>query len=157
MIPQWACFYSKLIWFLNLKSHEHKTVGVEKAFEEAELWGDSIGLAGTVGGEPFKQSITETKFSKDFKPYATFFAGALPAIGAALFGIRAIGDFKSSARFSERMLVRILELRERHDDVLENPSRIRLRELNARTTMVMADDTLVWNMIFSERELTAGP
>ena len=55
------------------------------------------------------------------------------------------------------MLVRILELRERHDDVLENPSRIRLRELNARTTMVMADDTLVWNMIFSERELTAGP
>jgi hypothetical protein len=60
MIPQWACFYSKLIWFLNLKSHEHKTVGVEKAFEEAELWGDSIGLAGTVGGEPFKQSITES-------------------------------------------------------------------------------------------------
>lgn len=103
------------------------------------------------------ECITETKFSKDFKPYATFFAGALPAIGAALFGIRAIGDFKSSARLSERMLVRILELRERHDDVLENPSRIRLRELNARTTMVMADDTLVWNMIFSERELTAGP
>ena len=80
----------------------------------------------------------------------------LPAVGAALFGIRLIGDFKSAARQSERMLGRIDKLRSRYRNEWYSPARLSLRELNARTTMIMADDILIWNMIFSERELTPG-
>jgi len=91
-----------------------------------------------------------------WKSLATYAGGVLPAIGASLFGIRVIGDFKSAVRQSERMIGRIAELRDRYEYERFRPARLTLRELNARTTLIMADDILIWNMIFSERELTPG-
>ncbi len=55
-----------------------------------------------------------------------------------------------------RMIGRIAELRERYEAERFRPAHLTLRELNARTTLNMADDILIWNMIFSERELTPG-
>ncbi len=99
---------------------------------------------------------TEYESLYSWKAPATYAGGVLPAVGAALFGIRLIGDFKSAARQSERMLGRIDKLRSRYRNEWYSPARLSLRELNARTTMIMADDILIWNMIFSERELTPG-
>jgi hypothetical protein len=90
------------------------------------------------------------------KPVVTFLGGTLPVFGAALFGIRATGDFRSSIRQSERTLAELHHLRDELTAQLEDPHRPALSRTLAKVVRTMSDDVRVWGMIYSERHLEAG-
>lgn len=108
------------------------------------------------------------EIAKAFKPFATFLGGVLPVAGAALFGIWATGDFRTSGHQSARTLAELerlkhqFEAKQRDDsrpagpDGLLQPSRPQVRGMLTQLSRVMADDLKVWGMIFSERELGPG-
>ncbi|MFG6158068.1 hypothetical protein ACGTNG_04625 [Halomonas sp. 1390] len=90
------------------------------------------------------------------KPLATFFGGVLPVYGAALFGIRATGDFRSSVQQSERMIDELGVLKTHLQGQRAAPNRARLHRTLARVTRTLADDLHFWGVIYSERALEPG-
>jgi len=100
---------------------------------------------------------SDAKLAKDLlKPWTTFFGGALPVFGAALFGMRATGDFRSAARQSRRMVKDLQWLEQQLSRQRDAPDRHALRRTLAQITRTMADDMNVWGLIYSERGLEAG-
>lgn len=88
-----------------------------------------------------------------YKPLATVLGGALPAIGAALFGIRATGDFRAAERQSQRMIRRLTHLRAHLEHARNHPDRALTIQLLAELTQTLAADLSVWSLIYTQREL----
>jgi hypothetical protein len=91
-----------------------------------------------------------------YKPLATLLGGTLPVIGAAIFGIRATGDFRSAARLSQRMVAELEHLRAVLMTQLAAPNPLAVRRLLGQVGRAMSDDLRIWGMIYSERELVPG-
>ncbi|MGV8989430.1 MAG: hypothetical protein ACOH2H_24695 [Cypionkella sp.] len=89
------------------------------------------------------------------KNLVTVFGASLPAFAAALFGIRATGDFDMAVEESSRMekeLGRIARLLEKE---AENPDRRRVVQLFSDATRAMSGDLRLWGLIYRHRELQA--
>jgi len=99
---------------------------------------------------------SDNHLAHDVKPWVTFLGGTLPVLGAAIFGIRATGDFRSSARQSKRMLAELERLRGIVDAELAEPRRQDVVRVLGLASRVISEDLKLWGMIYSERALEAG-
>jgi hypothetical protein len=98
------------------------------------------------------------EYYKPLKPYITFFGGILPVCGAAINGIRATGDFRTTADQSKRTAAILAEIKvhlEAERDRGE-PRRFHVRALFGRAVSAMSHDLDVWSLIYSQRELGPG-
>jgi hypothetical protein len=89
------------------------------------------------------------------KPWVTFLAAWLPALGAALAGIRVQGDFESSRDRSEAMLDALEELAQ--DYRTAESRRIDLEEtarLLIVTAQTMSEDVEAWQELYGRKRLT---
>lgn len=110
-----------------------------------------------------------SEFAHNYKPWATFFGATLPVLGAAIFGIRAMADFRAAISQSKRMgseLRRLQELFSKHLEASSSgtslgptggkPRRAQVLQLFARLSRTLSDDLKLWGMVYSERELPPG-
>jgi hypothetical protein len=89
------------------------------------------------------------------KPWVTFLAAWLPALGAALAGIRVQGDFESSRDRSEAMLIALEELAQ--DYRTAESRRIDLEEtakMLIATAQTMSEDVDAWQELYGRKRLT---
>jgi hypothetical protein len=84
-------------------------------------------------------------------PWATFLTALLPAIGAALYGIRIQGDFEGVAHRSKEMAARLEEI----DRILQHdpPSFAALSRLAEHTSDTMLAEVADWRLVFRTRPL----
>jgi hypothetical protein len=76
-------------------------------------------------------------------------SAGLPAIAAALYGIRVTGDFEGAARRSARMSEQLEHLLDKlQDDSLDS-----LRETSHRVAEVMLGDVSNWRLVVESRKL----
>ncbi|MBI1382182.1 MAG: hypothetical protein GC161_13985 [Planctomycetaceae bacterium] len=90
------------------------------------------------------------------KPTATFLGGALPMVGAAIFGIRATADFRSARLQSERMVTELSRLETLLKAQEAKPDRDEVGRLFDQLSRTLSDDVRLWNMVYSGRELVPG-
>jgi hypothetical protein len=88
------------------------------------------------------------------KPFVSIIAAGLPAIGAALGGIKFTGEFRSTALRSTAMVRAIDDLEERYDAMLRGTKFNDARHLLLRTASVLAEDINAFRAIFGQRNLT---
>jgi hypothetical protein len=89
------------------------------------------------------------------KPWVTFLAAGLPALGAALAGIRVQGDFEGSRERSLAMLAELDRLAE--DYRTAESRRIDLEEtakLLIATAQTMSGDVDAWQELYGRKRLT---
>lgn len=91
-----------------------------------------------------------------YKPLATLLGATLPVVGAAIFGIRATGDFRSAAQQSRRMVSELEQLEKSLNARRDSPDRPTIRRLLGQVSLTLSDDLRIWRLIYSERELTPG-
>jgi hypothetical protein len=88
------------------------------------------------------------------KPYVSIIAAGLPAIGAALGGIKFTGEFRSTALRSAAMVSAIDDLEERYDAMLRGTKFKDARRLLLTTASVLSEDINAFRAIFGQRNLT---
>lgn len=88
------------------------------------------------------------------KAVTTFVGGGFPAFGAALFGIRAMGDFMVASEQARRTLTELEALKVRLEVLKADPSRKQESVLFAALTRVLAADLRDWAKIYRLRELS---
>ena len=88
------------------------------------------------------------------KPCVSIFAAGLPAVGAALGGIKFTGEFRSTALRSAAMVNAIDNLEERYDAMLRGTKFKDARRLLLNTASVLAEDINAFRAIFGQRNLT---
>jgi hypothetical protein len=84
-----------------------------------------------------------------------FFSAGLPALGAALAGIRVHGDFEGSKERSDRMIDTLTALE--HDYRMAMDRDIGLNEsaeMLIRTTRLMSEDVIAWQELYGRKRLT---
>lgn len=127
---------------------------LERAAEVA-LWATIA--SGTVYLLAFALYMQGWQLAADFyKPLATLLGATLPVVGAAIFGIRATGDFRSSAQQSLRMVSELEQLARSLKARRGSPDRQSVRRLLGQVSLTLSDDLRIWRLIYSERELTPG-
>jgi hypothetical protein len=84
-------------------------------------------------------------------PWATFLTALLPAIGAALYGIRVQGDFEGVAHRSKAMAARLEEI----DRLLQHdpPTFAMLSRIAEQTSDTMLAEVADWRLVFRTRPL----
>lgn len=91
---------------------------------------------------------------KEFmKATTTFIGGGFPAFGAALFGIRATGDFMVAGEQARRTLVELETLKDRLVALKAEPSQERTSLMLTMLTRALATDMRDWAKIYRLREL----
>jgi len=93
----------------------------------------------------------------EYKPWATLLGAALPAFGAAFFGIGAVGDFKTAARQSDQTEKTLRGVRSLIDKMVADSS-THLSRAQAETALVKVTEALsadirVWRLVYSQREI----
>ena len=88
------------------------------------------------------------------KPWVSIIAAGLPAVGAALGGIKFTGEFRSTALRSTAMVSAIDDLEERYDAMLRGTKFKDARRLLLSTASVLAEDINAFRAIFGQRNLT---
>ncbi len=89
------------------------------------------------------------------KPWVTFLAAGLPALGAALAGIRVQGDFEGSRERSQTMLAELDRLADEYRTA--ESRRIDLEEtaeLLIATAQTMSEDVDAWQELYGRKRLT---
>ena len=87
------------------------------------------------------------------KPAVTLASAGLPALGAALYGIRAQGDYEASASRSEATARKLLAVRERVLAAREASDIAVLRDLFAEAAEIMQTDLSDWRQIYRHRPI----
>lgn len=98
------------------------------------------------GAAPLKASV---------KSAVTFLGAGLPALGAALNGIRAMGDFKVAAEQAGRTgkeLIRIKKALQRQHES-KSPDRVQIAQLFNEASRALSTDVREWAKIYQLREL----
>ncbi len=90
------------------------------------------------------------------KPVVTYFGGVLPICGAALFGIRATGDFRMAEKQSRRMVRELVGLRKSLIRQRDSVQRAVLRRTLSDLSRTLADDVRLWSVLYSERAVEPG-
>ena len=88
------------------------------------------------------------------KPAVMLCSAGFPALGAALYGIRAQGDYDASASRSEATARALVAVRGRIVDALRNPDFVLLRGLFAEAAEIMQSDLSDWRQIYRHRPIT---
>lgn len=83
-----------------------------------------------------------------------FLAAALPALGAALSGIRFTGEFETFASRSENMALALHEMRKRYGRMAEAASFDRSAATMMETAAILSSDVKNWRTIFTHRRLS---
>jgi hypothetical protein len=89
------------------------------------------------------------------KPFLLLFAAGLPALGAALTGIRVQGGFADSEERSERMIAELNAIEDHCDTVLrQQPQLTRTADTLIETARVMSEDLAAWQELYGRKRLT---
>jgi hypothetical protein len=126
------------------------------------------GFVAAVGWHWFDQARTKGEhafaFTEDeggpmawiyaIKSWVSIIAAGLPALGAALGGIKFTGEFRSTALRSTAMASEIDDLEECHDAMLRGTKFKDARHLLLSATSVLAEDIKAFRAIFGQRDLT---
>lgn len=92
---------------------------------------------------------------KDFiKASVTFLGAGMPALGAALFGIQATGDFKVSSEQTARTSRELADLKVQLENEKQDPKPARTSQLLLALTQTLTSDLRDWAKIYRMRELT---
>lgn len=102
---------------------------------------------------PFDYPSAEEFLKQWVKPAVTLFSAGLPALGAALYGIRAQGDYEASATRSEATARKLLSVRDRILLAREAPDIAVLRDLFAEAAEIMQTDLSDWRQIYRHRPI----
>jgi hypothetical protein len=102
---------------------------------------------------PVQNELAEGFFRQWIKPAVTLCSAGLPALGAALYGIRAQGDYEASASRSEATARKLLAVRERILLARESPDIAMLRDLFAEAAEIMQTDLSDWRQIYRHRPI----
>ncbi|MEL6415402.1 MAG: hypothetical protein AAFQ15_10740, partial [Pseudomonadota bacterium] len=95
------------------------------------------------------------KDSKDLiKSVVTVLGAGLPAFGAALFGVKATGDFKAAAEQAKRTLMKLNSLRLELIRERKNPTPDSSLRLLSKLTSTLTTDLREWANIYELRELS---
>jgi hypothetical protein len=87
----------------------------------------------------------------DVRRWIFVFSAGLPALGAASYGVRVIGDFDGTAARSSRMVVQLEGLiRGLHSST---PSFESLRDIGHRAAEILQGDVASWRLVVESREL----
>ena len=122
-------------------------------------WGERCFLATAVVGGLFLVAYLPYLLAgleaaaKFLKAPVTVLGAALPAFGASIFGIRAIGDFRTAARQSEQTAATLAAVHRALEQEREAPSWARTANLFAEASRSMAADQQVWALVYRHREL----
>ncbi|WP_282610820.1 hypothetical protein [Pelagibius sp. Alg239-R121] len=94
---------------------------------------------------------------KELKPLmksvVTLLGAGLPALGAALNGIRAMGDFKIVEKQADRTYAELVTVRDRLLKHREKPNRLETGRMFSEATRAMSSDLNDWVKIYRLREL----
>lgn len=88
------------------------------------------------------------------KAVTTLVGGGFPAVGAALFGIRATGDFMVAGEQAKRTLAELESLKDKLNEQKTDPSRRQVSLLLTNLTRTLSSDTRDWAKIYRLRKLT---
>ena len=83
----------------------------------------------------------------------TFLAALLPALGAAVFGIRETGDFEGFAKRAARTAEKLEQVRH---DIAKAKRRLALESTTAAlltTARVLSDDVGAWQSVYGRKQL----
>jgi hypothetical protein len=96
----------------------------------------------------------EADWLKLVKPFLLLFAAGLPALGAALTGIRVQGGFDDSKERSEHMIAELNALEAHCDAVLkQQPQLTRTADTLIETVRVMSEDLAAWQELYGRKRL----
>jgi len=100
---------------------------------------------------PEQQEHTVLKL---MKPWLLMFAAGLPALGAALAGIRVQGEFEDYKERSEHMVAALNELEATYESQLrQQPQLERSGELLIETARVLSEDLAAWQELYGRKRL----
>jgi hypothetical protein len=89
------------------------------------------------------------------KPFVTFLSAGLPALGAAVAGIRVHGDFESSSKRSARTLDQLAGLSEDYARAARGETDLDdTAELLIATARVLSEDITAWQDLYGRKRLT---
>ena len=88
------------------------------------------------------------------KSIVTVFGAGLPAFGAALFGVKATGDFKAAAEQAKRTLTKLNSLKPELEREQKNPTSDSSLRLLSKLTGTLTTDLREWANIYELRELS---
>jgi hypothetical protein len=89
----------------------------------------------------------------DLKSYVTFLAALLPALGAAVFGIRETGDFEGFAKRAQRTAEKLEQVKH---DVAKAKRKLALESTTAAllaSAQILSDDVGAWQSIYGRKQL----
>jgi hypothetical protein len=88
------------------------------------------------------------------KPWLLLFAAGLPALGAALAGIRVQGEFEDYKERSERMVAELNELEATYESQLkQQPQLERTAEMLIETARLLSEDLAAWQELYGRKRL----
>jgi hypothetical protein len=89
------------------------------------------------------------------QPLLTFLSAGLPALGAAVAGIRVHGDFEASVRRSARTLDQLAELSDEYTSMTKGEADLDdTAELLIATARVLSEDIAAWQDLYGRKRLT---
>ena len=88
------------------------------------------------------------------KPWLLLFAAGLPALGAALAGIRVQGEFEDYKERSEHMVAELNALEATYEAQLrQQPQLEHTAELLIETARVLSEDLAAWQELYGRKRL----
>ena len=100
---------------------------------------------------PEQQEHTVLKLAK---PWLLLFAAGLPALGAALAGIRVQGEFEDYKERSEHMIAELNALEATYEAQLrQQPQLDRTADILIETARVLSEDLAAWQELYGRKRL----
>lgn len=113
-----------------------------------------IGLVVLVGIILLLPEQQEHAVLKLAKPWLLLFAAGLPALGAALAGIRVQGEFEDYKERSEHMIAELNDLESTYESTLkQQPQLDRTADLLIETARVLSEDLAAWQELYGRKQL----
>jgi hypothetical protein len=111
----------------------------------------ALGTIELCGASPWSEKLGHVLFVS--KSSVTFFAALLPALGAAVFGIRETGDFEGFAKRAARTAEKLGELKH---DVAKARRKLALDSTTGTllaTAQVLSEDVGAWQSVYGRKQL----
>jgi hypothetical protein len=89
------------------------------------------------------------------KPWLLLFAAGLPALGAALTGIKVQGEFEEAKQRSEQMIAELNALESTYLSQLERPPQLeQTAEILIETARILSEDLAAWQQLYGRKRLS---
>jgi hypothetical protein len=144
--------------------HEANAAAMEKVDHSLHHWADRcfhytfgalcIGLVGLVAIIMLLPEQQEHDILKLAKPWLLLFAAGLPALGAALAGIRVQGEFEDYKERSEHMIAELNTLEATYEAQLrQQPQLDHTAEILIETARILSEDLAAWQELYGRKRL----